>query len=286
MKLLISNIQRMSLSDGPGMRTTVFLMGCPLRCPWCSNPENLENRIRPFFREEKCLEKKVGCPLVKRCDIFSKAAGDRQSLFSCPVGAAGQYGKETEPEELVCELQKDREYWGTEGGVTFSGGEALLQAHALTPVLRELKNEGISIVLETSLFVDRALLDMVLPYVDWFYVDVKILDEEDCKKFINGDSKCYRNNVDRLLESTENITFRVPCNDRYTLTEKNIALLLSFFEGKKRFPIEIFATHTLGNEKYRALGMGEPEKLTAEKLSFFRDALIQQGNQVTVLNFQ
>ena len=141
--MLITNIQRFSLHDGPWIRTTVFLKGCNLRCPWCANPENLS-----FQKEEYVKD-----------------------------GIKGIYGYEISGEELEKEILKDKIYYEDGGGVTFSGGEALLAFKELEPLLKKLKEDKINICVETALMVKNELLEIALNYVDLFIIDIKILDD-------------------------------------------------------------------------------------------------------------
>lgn len=141
--MLITNIQRFSLHDGPGIRTTVFLKGCSIKCPWCSNPENIKNYPEVYYKD----------------------------------GVKGIYGKEFSLDEIYAEIVKDRVFYEDNGGVTFSGGESLLYVDELLPLMNKLKKENITIAVETCLFVPRQKLEKVIPYIDFFYVDMKILDE-------------------------------------------------------------------------------------------------------------
>mgnify|MGYP000258385265 FL=1 len=148
-KIIVTNIQRFSLHDGPGIRTTVFLKGCYICCPWCSNPENISPRYEEYIQN----------------------------------GIGGIYGKAYSSKELFDEIIKDHIFYDETGGVTFSGGEVLLQAEVILTVLKMLKREKITVAVETSLFAPTNKLNMILPYVDYFLVDMKIMDEEKCKKY-------------------------------------------------------------------------------------------------------
>lgn len=132
--MLITNIQRFSLHDGPGIRTTVFMKGCSLRCPWCSNPENLN----PY--PEKYIKK----------------------------GINGIYGREYTCDEVYDEIIKDKAFYGSDGGVTFSGGEALLQVDSILPLVRRLREQKITTAVETCLFVPSEKLKEIIPYIDFF----------------------------------------------------------------------------------------------------------------------
>ena len=249
--LCITNIQRMCFHDGPGIRTTVFLKGCSIHCPWCSNPECIR-----FEKEEYEVN-----------------------------GVRGVYGCDYSQNELIDELIKDKEYWMGKGGVTFSGGEAILKASSLKPVLQKLKSENVNVFFETSLFVPKEYVEEVIDLVDGFIVDVKILDSCLCYEVLGGDIEKYKRNVSYLHKKDRIYVFRIPCNVEYTLDKDNAERILDFLRDYKDVPIQIFATHTLGETKYKSLGLNawRGEKISEETLEFFQDKLISQGNKVEIV---
>lgn len=253
MSIRITNVQRMCFDDGPGIRTTVFLKGCSLHCPWCSNPENIS-----YEKQE-----------------FNNPKQEKQGI----------YGKDYEAEELLKELLIDRKYWGADGGVTFSGGEALLQAEALEPVWKGLKEEGIHIALETALFVPEKQVEMAGKYVDYFYVDAKILDSKACKEILGGDVAQYLKNVEKLAGYNADVHFRVPCSREYVLNDENVGKLLAFFRQYSFYPIELFAIHDLGRTKYETLGrtMQEFQEVPLAMLEALKEMLIQNGCQADII---
>ena len=192
--ILVTNIQRMCFHDGPGIRTTVFLKGCTLRCPWCSNPENISFEVEEYEKD----------------------------------GKLDTFGKYYLVEELLSEVLKDKVFWGEEGGVTFSGGEALAAMNELSPVLSCLKNEGVHMAIETAGFVRKGLIDIALKYIDLFIIDVKVLISHICQEVLGGDIEVYLENVDRIYEAKKEVLFRIPCNYEYTLTGENKELIKKF----------------------------------------------------------
>lgn len=240
--ILLTNIQRFSLHDGPGIRTTVFLKGCSLRCPWCSNPENLEPHPQKYTKD----------------------------------GIEGTYGKYYSVSELVKECLKDKNFYDGKlsspdlwnitnpeqidqlpGGVTFSGGEALLQAEALVPVCFSLHEAGIHIAVETCLFVLARSVELAVEMVDFFYVDVKILDETRCKAVEHGNLNLYLENLDMLMKSGKPVVIRIPVIGSYTDTPENRALVYNLLEKYKDriLKIEMIKEHNLAESKYRSLNM-------------------------------
>ena len=247
-KILVTNIQRFSLHDGPGIRTTVFLKGCSLRCPWCSNPENLESYPQPYIKD----------------------------------GIQGIYGKYISPEELICECLKDKAFYEGKvsdlesgsvvttaeleklpGGVTFSGGEALLQMPAILPVCQALHSFGVHIAVETCLFVPGSYLELAINHIDFFYVDMKILDPERCKSIEHGDIGLYLENLNRLLIWRDRnghpkpVVIRVPIIGGYTDGRDNCTKVKKLIEKyhDNILKIELIQEHNLGASKYKSLGM-------------------------------
>lgn len=222
MAVRITNIQHFSLEDGPGIRTTVFLKGCNLNCPWCSNPENISFEIEDYHH-------------------------NNQSEY---------FGYDISLEDLENEILKDEVFYGDDGGVTFSGGEPLLQIKELKPLLMSLKNKNINICMETSLSVPADLLKIAIEYVDEIFIDVKILAKEDAKDILNLDTDLYLENLELIDKSNiknDKITFRIPLNKEYTLKEDNIKLILNLIQKYPNYKVEIFKTHNLAKSKYESL---------------------------------
>jgi pyruvate formate lyase activating enzyme len=214
--IVVTNIQRFSLSDGPGIRTTVFFKGCSLRCPWCANPENINFEIEEYTEKEK-----------------------------------GIYGYKITEDEIYKIINKDINYYNGVGGVTFSGGEPLFQVIKIENLLKRLKKEKINICFETSLFVAKKYLELAIKYADEFIIDVKILNKEKCKKIINGDLEQYKDNIKLLFSKVnkKNITFRIPTSYEYVLDKKLVQLYVDFVKEYTPSKIEIFKLHHLGDKK-------------------------------------
>jgi len=241
MKNIVTNIQKFCLQDGPGIRTTIFFKGCNLRCPWCSNPENIS------FEIEKSIDNKI------------------------------TYGKEYTCEELFNEIVKDKVYYANNGGVTFSGGEPLWHIKEIEPLLKKLKENMISIAFETTLTVPKEYVIQSLDYCDYYLVDIKILNKADEAK-INSNSDLFKENA-KLLQN-KNVKYRIPLAYDYTFTENNIIEIRNFLVDNNIKEVDVFNTHNLGKEKYLKLGK-EPKEFKKidesdiEKLKiFFEDIKI------------
>ena len=251
-KILLSNIQRFSLHDGPGIRTTVFLKGCSIHCPWCSNPENLTYAVQNYIKKDK----------------------------NGKIEEEGIYGKWYTPDELYVEVIRDKVFYGNcsstlydsessnyldslPGGVTFSGGECMLQMKELKPLLERLNAssstdpERIHTAVETSLFCSSSQLSIALSHIDLFYIDVKIMDEAKCSNVLGGKIEIYKENLKRVLDSGKPVVLRVPVIGGYTDGKKNqwkvIELIKNCASYSNLLDVEIIKEHNLGTNKYQSL---------------------------------
>lgn len=252
MKVRVTNIQRFCLNDGPGIRTTVFLKGCNLKCPWCANPENMKYEKQKYIKNEEI----------------------------------GIYGMDMDILELFDEIIKDKEYYSKSGGgVTFSGGEALLQAKSLEPLLNKLKENNINVCFETALMVQMELLELIISYVDRFIVDIKILDEDKIKDVLYGNINLYYNNLDLLFKGGKSVTFRIPLVKGYTLDSYNIDKIIELLKKYKGSKVEIFKIHNLAESKYKSLGieMKKFDEISDEEVEIIYDKLLNEGIDVEVI---
>ena len=231
--MIITNIQRFSLHDGPGIRTTVFLKGCSIRCPWCSNPENINHQIERYVKD----------------------------------GKEGFYGKEYSVDEVIKEVLKDKIFYEDNGGVTFSGGEALLYAKELLPLVEQIKQNNISIAVESSLFVPSSYLEMVIPYVDNFYVDLKVMDKERCSFLLKGNLDLFKSNLS-ILAKSKKFNVRIPVIYGYTDDENNIKCIIDVIREYRSSieKVELIKGHNLGDNKYVTLGKEIPKKAEVSDL--------------------
>ena len=251
--ILLTNIQRFSLHDGPGIRTTVFLKGCSIHCPWCSNPENLLHREQRYVKMD----------------------------HNGKVEEEGTYGKWYSPDELYSEVIKDKSFYGycnansatyldsLPGGVTFSGGECMLQMKELDPMLQRLNDEQIHTIVETSLFCSSVQLSIAIKHIDLFYVDIKVLNDDLCSSSLGGRIELYKNNLVTLLNSGKPVVFRLPVIGGYTDSEENRTAVVELIESKAKsysnlLKIEILKEHNLGTNKYQSLIDGGNEIMLPE----------------------
>lgn len=242
--ICITNIQRFSLYDGPGIRTTVFLKGCSLCCPWCCNPENLSAVYKNCSQDAGNI---IYVESKTSTEIYNEIVKDKIYY--------GRY----DPNKTNDHINSVSELNTLPGGVTFSGGEPLLQMENLKPLLELLKTEKIHIAVETCLFVPRKMVQIALHYINLFYVDAKILDQNNCKNILNGDLRLYYDNLETLFASGKPIVIRIPVIGGYTDTKSNQDQILKLLDKYKPVKVEIIKEHNLGSSKYTLLSLPAPD---------------------------
>ena len=273
--ILLTNIQRFSLHDGPGIRTTVFLKGCSIHCPWCSNPENLSHAVQNYIKKDKngkIEEEGIYGKWYTDEALYAEVIKDKAFYGSC--GASGGTG-DTESvtgghpsSDGACSSASaapdSANYLDSlPGGVTFSGGECMLQMKELEPLLERLNAEGtddpvhIHTAVETSLFCSPSQLSIAIAHIDLFYIDVKIMGEEMCKDVLGGKIEIYKENLKRVLNSGKPVVLRLPVIGGYTDGEENrrdvIELIKSYASCPNLLKVEILKEHNLGTNKYQSL---------------------------------
>lgn len=241
----VFDIQRFSVHDGPGIRTTVFMKGCPLRCRWCHNPEGLRAVTEVQFFEESC----IGC---RRC-LGQRRPKDAEN---CPTGALKVAGEHYDARRLLEAVLADREFYGEDGGVTFSGGECLLQAEFVTEMLRLIKAEGISTAIDTCGYVAWDAIESTLGLCDTYLYDIKCADPVLHKMYTGKSNDLILENLQRLSLAGAEIWIRVPVipgvNDNESEMQQ-IARIVSNTAGVRK--VTLIPYHTLGKSKYKTLGM-------------------------------
>lgn len=278
---IVFNIQHFSIHDGPGVRTTVFLKGCNLKCYWCHNPES-QNRNTEIQRiPSKC----VGCgACLEVCPQFRNG---KIALFTdqclqcgacadtCYADAITSIGYSVSPEEIFNEIKGDLDiYQKSGGGVTFSGGEPLLQHEFLLEVLKLCKEAGIHTAIETAALVSWNVLEKVLPYLDLVLCDLKMLDEEKHKAATGQGNALILENIIKMSERGTNLIIRTPVIPDFNDSEKEIQAIANFVSFlPRKHTLELLPFHNLCAGKYEALNrkfqagdLQEPKKDQMEKL--------------------
>lgn len=237
-KARIFNIQRYSLNDGQGIRTVVFFKGCPHRCPWCANPESLSPKIETVRRESKCLR-------CVRC---------RQDANECPSGAWEHIGRDVTLDQLERDVLKDEIFFRASGGcVTLSGGEVLMQAEFATRFLQRLRQLGIRTAIETAGDTAFSRLLPLAQACDEVLFDLKIMDDERAREVLNINQPRVLNNFERLLKEGIRVTPRLPLIPGFTLTDENVAQILTFLAPLPVKEVHLLPFHQYGEPKYHQL---------------------------------
>lgn len=293
-KPYIINIQKFSVHDGPGIRTTVFFKGCPLRCAWCHNPESQSYKKELLFDREKCS----GCGYcVKGCTenavVMSglTAYTDIEKCILC--GSCTDYcmennreiaGKRYEIEELVKILLQDKIFYDQSGGgVTLSGGEVMTQdMNYIEALCMALKKEDIQIAVDTCGYAPKENFARILPYISVFLYDIKALDDETHKTCTGRSNELILSNLEYLVCQKANINVRIPVIQSVNDNEKSITNLIEYIKNHVgNVDINLLPYHNMGSGKYDKLGKAYPAqgfKVPSQvKMEHIKDLFSQNG---------
>jgi pyruvate formate lyase activating enzyme len=303
-KGLVFDIHRGTTHDGPGLRTTVFMKGCPLRCGWCHNPEGLNPKEESRWISRRCIGCRTCLAVCPGEALTFEEAGlrinkeacieCRQCVQRCPAGAQTLSGKRWPAEALAAEALKDALFFEEfEGGVTVSGGEPLMQAGFVEEFLRILKAKGANTALDTSGFASREAFERVEPFADVFLYDLKFIDGKLHRKHTGVDNRLILDNFRWLLEKIEDssgkrIRVRTPLVPGATATEENIAQIGDFLQNVSNEKVErweLCAFNSVSRDKYAGMGLDWAYSSVPLMKQKEIDALLQTakkrfGNQV------
>ena len=242
MKGIITDIKRLAVHDGDGIRTTVFFKGCSLKCVWCHNPENIAFEPQIAFYKHKCID----CGACKKRDFLTK---------NCPTQAKVLYGKEITIEKIMPLLLEDKDFYDNSGGgITLSGGECLCYADFCANLLKKCKENGLNTMVDTCGFVSKETFDKVIPYTDKFLYDIKAIDADVHKKCTGKDNKIILENLRFLSQNDCMIEIRYPLVKGYNDGEcDKIGQFL--FDLKGITKVKVLQYHSLAASRYQALGM-------------------------------
>ena len=247
------DIERNSFVDGPGIRTTVFFKGCNLKCAWCHNPESQSTKPQMMFYRDKCTgcgKCKEICPTPDNCILCGKCT------FYCPADARKICGKKYTVDEVFAEIIKDKAYYdNSDGGVTFSGGECMLQIDFLAEILKKCKENGIHTAVDTAGHIPFESFKKILPYTDLFLYDIKIFDTQKHKQYVGVGNELILENLKKLFKANAKIWIRIPIIPDVNDSIEEMQLIRDFLDTNgKPEKIELLPYHAMGENKYSAIG--------------------------------
>ncbi|MDZ7261271.1 MAG: glycyl-radical enzyme activating protein [candidate division KSB1 bacterium] len=286
---VVFNIQRFSIHDGPGIRTTIFLKGCPLRCFWCHNPEGIHPHPEIQFFPERC----IGCgqcftvcsqgahELREGRHIFhrQRCTGCGSCVETCYARALELTGKRMTVRQVVEEVLRDRPFYETSGGgVTLSGGEPVWQRDFARAILECCQAEGLHTAIETVAYCSWPDLDALLPVTDLILMDLKHLNPDKHRLVTGGSNKRILANARRLAQTDKPLIFRIPVVPSVNDTPEEIGAMVTFIrsladlraKNSHNIRLELLPFHRLAGDKYRSLGLeyraGQLEPPSKEKM--------------------
>jgi len=261
----IFNIQKYSIHDGPGIRTTVFFKGCPLNCWWCHNPESQSSFPELIFWKDRCIHCKTcitTCPLGALTLEDGLVLTDKgkctlcgECVQKCPTIAREIIGQKMTVEEIMEEIEKDGVFYRESGGgVTFSGGEPLMQQDFLEELLRNCHQKKIHTTLDTTGYCNWHFLDGISRFVDLFLYDIKIMNDEAHIKYTGVSNQIILENLKKLSAKGENIIIRIPIIPDINDDMQNITDIGKSLKSMNIKFIELLSYHNIASEKYARLG--------------------------------
>lgn len=268
--MLVFNIQKYSLHDGSGIRTVVFLKGCPLRCRWCCNPESQSTEKELMYRKGRCIGKER-CGLCAGCAPegcltfdregkakidFSKVRHETEWAGICPAGALTVEGREITIREILDTVERDAVFYRDgKGGLTVSGGEPLLQENTVC-LLREARERYIHTAIETCGYAERGRLLEAARYLDEIFFDIKSLNDRKHREYTGAENRMIRENLRALCAAfpEKKITVRTPVIPGFNDSDEELGRIAEFLEQFPQVAWQKLPYHTYGVQKYEMLG--------------------------------
>mgnify|MGYP000939227384 CR=1 FL=1 len=297
MKANIFNIQKFSVHDGPGIRTTVFFKGCPLKCMWCHNPESQSSNNEILYDKNKCTLcgncvracKNNAVEIINNKLITNtyKCSFTGDCTVYCINGARRIAGKEYTADEVLEEILKDRVFYkNSNGGATLSGGEPLIYADFVEELLIKLKEENIHTAIDTCGKVNFNALEKVSKHTDLFLYDIKSIDDDEHILYTGGSNKDIIDNLIKLSEIHNNINLRLPLIEEINADENHIIKILELIKNTNIKKINLLPYHDTAIHKYEKLGRPydsyKMKRPTDEKLKSFKEMFEIEGYKVKI----
>ena len=263
----IFDIQGFSVHDGPGARSVIFMKGCSLHCFWCSNPEGISFSKLPMYHAPLCIScgnciaacthqaLQLQYDKLKIDRMFCKQCNEQPCVDHCFTDALRMSGRDVSIEELFKIIQRDRQYWGKDGGVTLSGGEPLIQIHFVSELLKKCYDAYIHTAIETCGQVPWEHFKITIPFIDWIFFDIKHMNTCIHQTGTSSDNSLILSNIKKLNETFQGkLVFRMPFIPGFNNDIENMAAIADLILSTKWKEINLLPLHHLGREKYALLG--------------------------------
>ncbi len=291
----IFDIQRFCLHDGPGIRTTVFFKGCPLRCVWCHNPESQQMKTQLMFFENKCVQCGRCIPVCSARELQdgklqlnrNKCTLCEKCISVCPAQANKIIGQEAETDEIIQTVLRDRPFFGENGGMTLSGGEPAMQPDAALELIEKADRNGINTVIETSGCGQTAFFEQAVQFPVLFYYDLKAISAEKHKALTGADNALILYNLEHLFLQNARVVLRLPLIPGFNDSADDLRLTEHFLSEHKSFyeEAQIMKYHILGKTKANAIGQtwNAPDKnAQQEQAKQWLAALNAEDNKIII----
>ena len=268
--MYIFDIKRFAINDGPGIRTTLVIKGCPLRCVWCHNPEGWTTEPQVLFKQSKCI----------RCGACSEKGF---TVDDCPTAAREICGREYSMDELMAEVEKERAVMeNSGGGVTLCGGEPLMHPKGTLEILHELGRRGFHRTVDTTLYAKPEVVDAVAAECELLLIDLKLMDSEKHRRYTGVGNELILENIRRVAETGHSFVIRIPLIEGINADKENIeatAQFLSSLSISEALVTHLLPYHDVGKDKHRRMMPPTPYNPQGYPMAVPSEEIIQRCRQ-------